>query len=337
MRTVLLAVWIVLCGTLMSLTNQTQAQDSDRQFMIAVIPDTQRYSAYNINVFKSQTQWIADHASERDIRFVLHLGDITENDTVIEEWQGADEAMRILDDAGIPYAIVAGNHDIVAEVPDDERPLDGELYPVYFPPERTENSPTYGGHTPNGWNSYYTFEGAGQTFMVIALDYVPSDATIEWAQDVIKAHADLPVILIAHDIVTSTCDLGDEACTNGAVLSETGQRLWNDLITSNDQIFMTINGHSWPPEHMTLVNDLGNPVQLMLTNYQAEHYGGNGWMRLLEFDLDANAITATTFSPWVLQKPENRRGPSDLLDRTDPRNQFVIDLDFAARFANFSP
>lgn len=329
----------VLCGAaLVSIGFSTSAQteDEDRVFTVAVIPDTQRYAAYNIDVFKSQTQWIADHAAERDIRFTLHLGDITENDTVVEEWQGADEAMRILEEAGLPYAIVAGNHDLVQEVPDDARSLDGELYPVYFPPERTAASPTYGGHSENGWNSFYTFDGEGQTFLVLALDYLPSESAIAWAQGVLDAHPTLPAILIAHDIVTSVCNLGDESCTDGGILSETGQRLWDTLIAPNDQIFLTLNGHSWPPERLQMQNNAGNEVNLILTNYQAEHYGGNGWMRLLEFDLDANEIRAVTFSPWVLQKPENRRGRSDLVDRTDARNQFVISIDFAARFSAFA-
>jgi hypothetical protein len=329
---------LILCllGWTPSLPASAQPEDNDRRFVMAVIPDTQRYAAWNIDVFAAQTQWIADHAAERDIRFTVHLGDITENDTVVEEWEGASAAMRILESAGLPYAIVPGNHDIVNEVEDDQRDNERELFPVYFPPQRSEDMSTYGDHSPNRWNAYHVFDGEGQLFLVLALDYMPSASTLAWAQGVLDQHPTLPVILVAHDIVTSTCELGDESCTDGGTLTTTGERLWNTFIFQNDQIFLTVNGHSWPPEHLTLQNAAGNDVHLILTNYQAEHYGGNGLMRLFEFDLDTNTISATTFSPWVLQKPENRRTRSDVIERTDPRNQFTIELDFAARFAGFS-
>ncbi len=330
------SVLLCLIGLAAGLSAGAQAEDSDRRFVLAVIPDTQRYAAWNINVFTAQTQWIADHASERDIRFTVHLGDVTENDNVVEEWEGASAAMRILETAGLPYAVVPGNHDILNEVEDDERDIEGELFPVYFPPQRSEPMSTYGGHSPNGWNAYHIFDGEGQPFLVLALDYMPSASTLEWAQSVIDQHPTLPVILVAHDIVTSVCALGDDGCVDGGTLSATGERLWDTFVFQNDQIFLTINGHSWPPEHLTLQNAAGNDVHLILTNYQAEYYGGNGLMRLFEFDLDANTISATTFSPWVLQKPENRRTRSDVAERTDPRNQFTIELDFMSRFAGFS-
>ncbi|NDJ60864.1 MAG: hypothetical protein GYB67_07045, partial [Chloroflexi bacterium] len=328
---------LALLLMVMSLGAGAAAQDAAAsRFTLAVIPDTQRYAAWNPDVFASQTQWIADNAAERNVVFTVHLGDITENDNVVEEWEAVSDVMAILENAGLQYSTVPGNHDIISEVPDNERDLSAELYPVYFPASRFENNPTFGGFTENGFNNYFIFEGAGQEFLVLGLDYVPSDETLAWAQGVLDAHATLPVILVAHSILTSTCELGDETCTDGAVFTSTGERLWEDFIRANAQIFLTINGHSWPPERMTLQNDAGNDVHLMLTNYQAEFFGGNGHMRLLEFDLVNSTISATTFSPWVMAKPENRRGPSDVVEKTDDRNQFVIDINFAERFAGFT-
>lgn len=310
------------------------AQD-DAPFTLAVIPDTQRYAAWNPAVFEAQTRWIADHAAERRIVFTVHLGDITENDTVPAEWEAASGALQILDNAGLHYLVVAGNHDIVNEVPDTERDLSQEVFLDYFPVSRDEAMPTFGGASATAYNRYHIFSGGAQEFLVLGLDYRVSGQTLDWAQSVLDAHPTLPVILVSHDIVTSVCELGDESCHDGGGLTENGKFLWENFIRRNDQIFLTINGHSWPPERLTLLNDAGRAVHLILTNYQAEYYGGNGHLRLLEFDLAHNVIRATTFSPWVMQKAENRRGPSDLLEKTDARNQFEIEIDFAARFAGF--
>ena len=37
-----------------------------------------------------------------------------------------------------------------------------------------------------------------------------------------------------------------------AELSAYGQQLWDELINDNDQIFLTLNGHYWPPGRTTL-------------------------------------------------------------------------------------
>lgn len=310
------------------------AQDDAARFTIAFIPDTQRYAAYNIAVFEAQTRWIADHAAEHGIVFTVHLGDITENDTVTTEWEGASAAMQVLEDAGLDYLIVAGNHDIVDEVAETERDLSQERFLEFFPVERAARQASFGGASPTGYSRYSLIEGAGQTFLVLGLDYRVSAATLDWAQGVLDAHPSIPVILISHDIVTSLCDLGDDACQDGGVLSENGEFLWSNFIRQNDAIFLTVNGHSWPPEHITLTNDADHAVELILTNYQAEFYGGNGMLRLLDFDLSQGLVRASTFSPWVLQKPEARRGPSDRLELTDIRNQFEFVVDFQARFTD---
>lgn len=315
---------------------QTQPEDDDSRFVLAVIPDTQRYTDYRPEVFESQIQWIIDHTAERDIAFTLHVGDITENDIISEEWTAASEIMGLLEAEQLSYLIVPGNHDILNEVRDTERDFTNEMYLDYFPVERDAEQATFGGASPVGTSRYHIFEAERQQFLVLGLDYRVGQPTLDWAQGVLDEHPTLPVILLSHDILTSLCELGDETCVDGGVLTENGDYLWENFIRQNDQIFLTINGHSWPPEHITLRNDAGHNVEIVLTDYQAEYFGGNGHMRLLEFDLVNNTIDATTFSPWVEQKPENRRGPSDELEKTDARNQFTIDIDFAERFADFA-
>jgi hypothetical protein len=48
----------------------------------------------------------------------------------------------------------------------------------------------------------------------------------------------------------------------------------------------------------------GNTVYTLMSDYQGRTNGGNGWMRILEFDPVADEIHVTTYSP-TLQQFEN--------------------------------
>ena len=80
---------------------------------------------------------------------------------------------------------------------------------------------------------------------MFALDWRPSDATLGWAQDVLDRHPRLPAILTTHHLV-------DADRSGAAELSAHGRRLWERLIARNDQIFLTLNGHYWPPGRTVL-------------------------------------------------------------------------------------
>jgi len=65
--------------------------------------------------------------------------------------------------------------------------------------------------------------------------------------------------------------------------------------------------------------------------------GGNGLLRLYEFDLTHNKIKVLSLSPWVTQKPADTLNEFDVAVLTDPNHQFEIDIDFKQRFARFNP
>ena len=80
--------------------------------------------------------------------------------------------------------------------------------------------------------------------------------------------------------------------------------LWEKLIRKNDQIFMTLNGH-YHGARLTKTNDFGNPVEEMVVDYQMAYQGGNGLMRLYEFDLTHNEIRFCPSRP-APQNPRKR-------------------------------
>ncbi|HRX17819.1 MAG TPA: hypothetical protein P5135_02070, partial [Gemmatimonadales bacterium] len=68
------------------------ATDATEGWSFVLLPDTQCYSESHPEVFLAQTEWIARQRHARNIRFVLHLGDIT-NNNVLPEWINARRAM----------------------------------------------------------------------------------------------------------------------------------------------------------------------------------------------------------------------------------------------------
>ncbi|GAB3408135.1 hypothetical protein GCM10027515_24980 [Schumannella luteola] len=319
------------------------AADQGSRFTLAVLPDTQFYSRYSASEFvprygkdpfQTQTQWIADHADELNIPFVAHLGDVVDQVGQSGEWDAADRAMTVLEDAKIPYSIQPGNHDVLDSSDnkmDTSYDLAREPYLQHFPVSRAAEQDAFGGADSTGLNRYSLFEAQGQTFMLLQLSWRASDETLAWADSVLKQHPDVPVIMTSHEVLNIAAD--------GVSPSETGYglRLWDGFIRSHDQVFLTLNGHFHGATRLTKTNDFGNPVTEILWDYQMAYEGGNGYLGLLEFDLSGDRIVARTGSPWVLSKPTDALTSYDQPMMTADGNQFELPLDFGQRFARFAP
>jgi hypothetical protein len=301
------------------------------RFAIAVLPDTQ----YLFDVGGSDPApvaatfaHLAENRREDNIAFMTHLGDVTEHGDE-DEVADASSAFRTLDRARLPYSVLAGNHDVPSRS-DDQR--GDTAYLRAFGPHRYRRMSTFGGASRDGYNSYHVLRAAGRRWLVLALDWRVSDAGVAWAQSVLDAHPTLPAVVTTHDLAYAD----DEGA---AYLSDNGQRLWDSIIRGNDQVFLTLNGHYWPPGRTVLTNDAGNAVHVHVTNYQDRYYGGGGMVRLYAFDLARGVIDVSTSSPWFARRPAEDRNQleAENLELTGDVDRFTIEIDFAARFAGFAP
>jgi hypothetical protein len=298
-----------------------------RRFTLAVMPDTQYlFDGPSINPapIEASLRYLLEHGKDENIVFLSHLGDLTENGAQAE-FDAAGKAFELLDRRGVGYSVLAGNHDIRSST-DDQR--GATPYLDVFGPQRFAHQRTFGGASPDGYNTFHLFTAAGRQWLVLALDWRLSAKGYAWAKDVIAAHPKTPVILTTHELVVE-----DDT------LSSYGQRLWDELVEDHDQIFLTLNGHYWPAARATRKNAAGNDVHLHLTNYQNRYYGGAAMIRLYRFDLDRNCIDVETISPWILGRAA--KGLNELerqeIELSGDADRFSVALDFEERFSGFAP
>jgi Calcineurin-like phosphoesterase len=107
-------------------------------YTVVVLPDTQYYASSWPDIFMAQTRWIAENRTTQQIAFVLHTGDLVDQD-LAEQWTVAAQAMHALDGL-VPYVITAGNHDYGGMVADRMG-----MGSMYFPPAQFAPSPWFQG------------------------------------------------------------------------------------------------------------------------------------------------------------------------------------------------
>lgn len=300
------------------------------RFSVAILPDTQYLfdeDSSQPEPLKETFRYLVRERRDSNIVFMAHLGDVTEHGSEHEIGLAAD-AFRTLD-GKVSYSVLAGNHDIRSST-DDQR--GDSVYLRAFGPHRYAGMPTFGGASPDGYNTFHLVRAGGRKWLILALDWRVSDRGLEWAQGVLDAHPTVPVMLTTHELAYA----GDDG---EARLSDYGRRLWDRFVTRNDQIFLTLNGHFWPPGRTVLRNNAGHDVHVHVTNYQDRYYGGAGMIRLYAFDLERNVVDVETFAPWFLNRDPRKRNPleAETVELTGPADRFSVPIDFAARFSGFAP
>ena len=288
---------IIICPS------QIEAQKNEREeFSIVLLPDTQYYSFNYNDVFYAQTKWIADNIKERNIKMVVHVGDVTENNTP-SEWAVADKALVMLD-GKVPYSLALGNHDY----PENASSRDTDMYNKTFTLERYQMSPGWGGRmgTDND-NHYRTFSAAGMDFLVLTLEFGPTDEMLEWANNVAKAHPDHRIIVNTH------CYMGCDGTRVGnqdpgrpqsyGTGGNDGEQMWEKFVKHHENIFMVLSGHlTCGGEGQGLLVEKGtkgNRVIQILCDYQNRPYGGSGWLKIIQFIPEKNHIVFTAYSPYL--------------------------------------
>jgi hypothetical protein len=248
-------------------------------------------------MFTKQTDWILANRTNRNIVFVAQLGDCTENGDKIEsEWLNATNALYRLEDAaktslpfGLPYGVAVGNHD---QSPNGHANGTTRLFNKYFGAEHFTGKRYYGGHfDTNNNNHYELFTASGMDFIVIFIEYdttMTADSTVlKWANDLLRAHPERRGIIVSHWLINAGFN---------ASFSAQGKGIY-EALKANPNLTLMLCGHMTPPEGQRHDTFEGRTVWTVLSDYQYQPNGGNGWLRIYTFSPANNVIHVQTFSP----------------------------------------
>jgi predicted phosphodiesterase len=275
---------------------------SAEPFRIAVIPDTQWASQKWPELPAKMTDWIVANRDKENIRYVLHVGDLVQVGDSEQEWKNIDAAMSTLD-GKVPYIVVPGNHDL-------DRIKGGRstvLFNRFFPVGRFAKMKGFGGNFPEGSNdnSFHTFEAGGKKWLILGLNYFPSDDEIAWGNEIVTNHPGHQVILLTHSYLTHT------------ERDEAGKKLWDQLVRKHPNMSMAFCGHL-STVHARAEGDHGNTFCEMLFDWQNDREPDpNSYFALITIDPEAGTISSRAYSPALDRELEG--GRSGKFEFTDVR------------------
>ena len=306
-------------------------------YQVVVMPDTQNYSGHAEHqpIFSQQTAWIAENIESENIVFVTQLGDVVGHiRTVVpidRQWPFADSAFNAID-GKVPYSVAYGNHDYDQFPPPAVGATTRDAQ-AWFGAARYADYDWFGGASPDGGSFYQVFQIGDIEIVHLAMRFRPEEADLNWAKQVLDQHPRAPAILSTHSYLQ---DAGAARGGRGEVAAgrtAAGEFIWEHLVNDNDQVFMTIAGHSHAGAnvevsgefnedgeyHQVSKNASGRDVYEFLADYQDYPNGGDGWMQLFEFDLENNRLNVRTYSPSL-----------DAF-QDDANSRFSVEMDFDDR------
>jgi hypothetical protein len=156
---------------------------------------------------------------------------------------------------------------------------------------------------------------------------------LAWAQGVLDANRDRPVMLTTHRYLQDAEDY-----TSGVPLVPSGRypSVWYGVegtytpdgiqseefflwfVRKNPSIFMVQCGHFHEEYRQVSTNVAGLPVHEVLADFQDDPNGGDGWMRIMRFDTASNSIDIDTYSPTLAAV------------RTADESDFTLSVPFAS-------
>ena len=300
---------------------------SGDEYTIVVLPDTQRYAVDTLDpehpAFSSEPQeiqdimdWIDSNKSSWNIQLVLQPGDIVDNAVITvdhNQWDIAEPWFGTLDNTGIPFAVVPGNHDYIDPIAN----RDSTNYNTYFPTTRFDCSSwtNCGGieffETNKTDNLFYTLTIQGEDYLILTLEFQPRDSVVTWANTVLTTHNDKKAIVLTHDFMNENGTF-DGSTLPAFVDANSGSELYNELMSQHSNIFLVINGHHARGASRRF--DSGTGAHYLFFDPMLKDWGGLGHMRLLVASPSNKTIRVMTHSP------------DSNIYRNDYQNLFTLDL-----------
>ena len=282
------------------------------------VTDPQHYTKFDdLNEYYYRVyEYIRDRYQSGDAAYAFNTGDLVDNmptNIIPAQWVVSSNALKIIDDAGMPNGVVSGNHDVGNyKYPDYNGRTNTSSDYTYFwqnyPASRYNTTAYYGGSFNNNTCHYDLITVGNIDFVVIFLGYgmEATDETIEWVNSVLKTYRHRSAILATHAYITS--HIADYNKQTRA------QLIYDTMIDPNPNVCMLFCGHDDGAQCIERTTSDGRKVYEILSDYQfvqaedlsfyngEEHYigavpncCGDGYLREMTFT--GGRMHSTTYSP----------------------------------------
>ena len=262
---------------------------TDYAYSFALVGDTQILTRYYSDKLTAMYDWIVDNVEAKKIKFVFGLGDITD-ENLSGEWKRAKREILKLD-GKVPYSIIRGNHD---------RPE--HYFNQYFPLDEFGKN-VVDSYDNTMCNTYQEFSVGTIKYLVVNLDYGPSDDVLAWANEVVEKYPEHNVIVTTHiylalDGTTLDAEDSGNALTCGGF--NTGDQMWDKFISKHENIVLVLCGHK-PTDYITVARTKGahgNEVVQIMVDPQGtdKNMDGVGLVAMMYFSKDGRSVDVEYYS-----------------------------------------
>jgi Calcineurin-like phosphoesterase len=272
---------------------------------VAWMTDTHCTNGEPTDCLTRASAWIAANRVAHNIVAVFHTGDLVTTGTSTVEWDKVTASGFPV--AGIPNICLPGNHD-----GDQGNQRVYTNYEARLPV--TGMSGYVGSYSaPSARNTYHLINIGGAQWLVVALEFNPSDAMVAWADGVFAAYPNTPAILLTHASLHQSGTLAD--ATNPPAYFYTGftggdnygVQLWAKSLLARGNVAMVLSGHDIVNVKAYLGTTRASGAMFptchhVLRNYQSyrSETSGNPMIQLIGFDYLNNRLHFRCFSPPLL-------------------------------------
>lgn len=276
--------------------------------------DTQYYSESYPHIFDRMTKWIAEQKEAMNLKYVFHTGDLVDEADQPVQWERADTFMKTLDNADIPYGVLAGNHDV------GHKTGDYVEYSKHFGEARFADKDYYGESYKDNRGHYDLISSNGNDFIMLYMGWGVNEEDIAWMNKVLEEHPDRKAVISLHEYLLVS---GNR--------SPIGDQVFENVVKPNENVIAVLSGHYHDSE--TLIDEIDDngdgttdrKVYQMLADYQGGPEGGQGFLRLMKVNPVENKMYLQTYSPYLDQY--NYYSPVDY----PGKDEFAIDIDLTPK------
>lgn len=301
------AICVLLASWLAGSPSGASGEDS---FTIAVAPDLQQEVLDgNDTRLANRFRWLVDNRQELNLKCMLQVGDFMNWDTPDHiQYERASAAVKILDEAGLPFVFAIGNHDTQATGGTPEKPggsarpgnthdnqRDTAIYNRYFPLARfTMLGGVYEpGKIDNAW---HTFQAGGLDWLVINLELWPRRGAVEWAKTIVEQHPSHNVVLLTHSFLRPTRGGAQIEQTNGGYGDNSPQFVFDELVKPYPNFRLVFCGHAGVHGYRLDRGEHGNAVYQFMQTY---HDSATNPVRLFTIDTKEGSLKSRVFCPSI--------------------------------------